>query len=185
MVNKRKCWKRESRVKIRAVYLKMWLQQHSFTQFNQSPVWSTSGGTSGSCMLKMEAFWNHLEQNLPKCLWSKLQTWPMSSGEPARPSADGNHPPDRQRHLWPHLLHGREPGVPHQGDDLISEAAMSSQAQRHPPLTLWLFYRKAAKLFSQLEVDLKNLKKKEKNVPAAVSWQAGLVLLLFWKVFDG
>lgn len=38
-------------------------------------------------------------------------------GQTARPAADGHHPPHRPGHLQPHLLHGREPGVPHQGGD--------------------------------------------------------------------
>lgn len=38
------------------------------------------------------------------------------AGESAWSSSYGNHPSYRQRHLRPHLLHGREPGVSHQGD---------------------------------------------------------------------
>ena len=37
-------------------------------------------------------------------------------GQAPWPPADGHHPSYSQGHLWPHLLHGWEPGVPHQGN---------------------------------------------------------------------
>lgn len=42
-------------------------------------------------------------------------TPPRPPGQTARPAADGHHPPHRPGHFQPHLRHGREPGVPHQG----------------------------------------------------------------------
>lgn len=39
------------------------------------------------------------------------------SGQAARSPADGHHPTHRPRHLQPHLLHGRDPRVPHHGGD--------------------------------------------------------------------
>lgn len=43
------------------------------------------------------------------------------AGEPSRPMSDGDHSSYRPRHLRPHLLDGRKPGVSHQGDDVISD----------------------------------------------------------------
>lgn len=43
-----------------------------------------------------------------------------SSGQTARPPADGDHPSHRPRYLWPHLLHGREPRVSHQGTEQLT-----------------------------------------------------------------
>lgn len=65
-----------------------------------------------------------LLQALIQFSWSSSQSFSVKnvfvllcSGQTARPPADGHHPSHRPRHLWPHLLHGREPGVPHQGGE--------------------------------------------------------------------
>ena len=54
--------------------------------------------------------WNYI------CLRSDVfRKDPYYGGGNQRPNYAGHHPKDRQRHLQPHLLHGGEPGVPHQG----------------------------------------------------------------------
>lgn len=63
------------------------------------------------------------------CSWSLI-----GSGQPPRQPADGHHPPDLQGHLRPHLLHGREPGVPHQGDDVINFTSCQVSPVRLPEL---------------------------------------------------
>lgn len=47
--------------------------------------------------------------------WILIANCVILSGKPPRPAADGHHSPHRRGHLQPHLLHGWEPGVPHQG----------------------------------------------------------------------
>ena len=60
-------------------------------------------------------------------LGNGLYGWAGSSpGEAPQPPADGHHPAHLQRHLRPHLLHGREPGVPHQGKLSATMASCTS-----------------------------------------------------------